>query len=312
MGVLWTCVAVAIALLTFILIGMWIISSRKAKPRPLSWVDDSRAVAIGVENPTDFSGMHFAAHHAPFFQFALRNNLSWTIWFTLGVYLPDRAVDLKTLPPVIVCVPRDASGFTPGPKVGFNHRGEMTGQIRAEYNSTIERRQSTNKSILYEIRPLDITTEVESGRPMARYEFRCNTRSPNTTSAGLASTHFELDYQPAHAQIAGITPGLGQLWPSPQLGQFRYSPLGIQYKPYFDTYNRSDKVALHQDKLAPKPDYIDGNVCKWFIPPHVSFAIRGTATRASMALIEGLRGWLIGALGAGFIAALVAMYVTSH
>ncbi|SKG68393.1 Uncharacterised protein [Mycobacteroides abscessus subsp. bolletii] len=306
---LWWWVAIGVTVCAFLLAAEWVVSSRRARPRPLSFVDETRSVAIGVENPSDFSGLEFAYRHGPYLHFIVHRNLTWSIWFYMAVYVPDRLSDLAELPSVMICVPQAASSFSGGPLINYSVKGEMDGQILGKYHSAIERLASTPKGLLYQIRPITVTVEAESGRTMARYEFRCHSEAPNTTSAGLGSTHFDLVYQPKHAELAGLVPGLGQLQPPTRVGSGRPTLLGIQYRPHWDDYHREDKVVLNADLLSPAPAERHVHVCKWFIRPDLPFSIQGTVTRTAKARLEALRGGLFIALAAGFVGALIALFV---
>lgn len=302
-------VLAALVLVTLGLIAVKVISYKKARPRPLSFIDDGRGVAVGVDAPSAFAGFRFAELHPPTFRFEIHGNFSWTIWFTMAVHVPDRFFDLTLLPPVILCVPRGSTTFVPGELIGFNSRGQMTGPAGAKYFSAIERRAPTQKSLVYAIRPIVISTNRDGYSPMARYELRCHSTAPNTDSAGLLSTHFELAYQPRNSQLAGLVPGLGQLQPPPQYGASGIPLIRLQYQARSNRENQRDSVTLHPDELAPAPDARDGEVYRFTFRADQSYCVQGKATRHLMTLVNRTTPWLIGAMVAAFIGAVIQRYV---
>lgn len=301
--------ATLLLVLTFAVVITYVVSARRRQPRPFTGIDHSRAVAIGVDSAMAFSGFEFVGNHPPRFIFRVHDDLTWSIMFALSIYAPDRDIDLSGMPPVVLVLPRDASALSPGQMIGVNRDGLMVGERFGKCNSTIERRGTTPKSVIYEVRPLSLTIEAISNRPILRYELRCRVKSTNTTSAGLGARHFEILYMPSLAESAGLVPGFGALRPPRSIG-----PIGnffcVAFEPQRDNDGKGGRVKADPDQCSPRPAFlVDERSCNWNIWPDQAFTVQGTVMRASVAHMNALRSYLLTAAGTGLIGAIVALYV---
>lgn len=310
---LWQWVALIFAVIAGIALMISAISAWRAKPHPVSHGTHKSSVAVAVGDPNAFAGFQFAPSKAPIFSFGSHRNLSWTIRFTVAIFLPDREFDLQQMPPIFVFMPGDMTKCVPGPIIRYKN-GQMAGSL-ARGNSTVEQRASSEESVVYEVRPATLTIDQDTRRPIARYEIEGNTRSPNTTPAGVASTNFELSYMPSKVDgtvipgVGALHRGLGKLQMPDDLRHLRLA-YGLQYFPYRSSFGRYDRVAMNIGKLSPSaPGIRDDRECTWLMEPGSSYRVQGTLSRKWVAYVDSFRSFLIPATMAGFIGALIALFV---
>ncbi|ULE34544.1 hypothetical protein [Mycobacterium sp. IDR2000157661] len=267
----------------------------QTEDRPSKYVDDSSAFSFGIKDAAAFQGKTFAL--APTVGFYVHNDMTWSIIFRVGVF--EELNNFKANEPVpnypelIAILPADSYNCRPLYSLYWEP------DIAANMNWSVARVQNSEvPNILYALSGIAYR-DNNTGKEGVIWGIICDSAKLNTTSAGIDSKNFELQYDPKIATEAGFYPAFGSLRATMNLSFSTY--------PRVKEKARDDEVVPDFDHLDPPPTRIDNSEAYWTTNSQQVFSIGGTVRAWWIALWARNSGLLVTIIGPLFVGAILTL-----